>query len=178
MPKRSRKQIEIDNRQVLEELTKNSNQSPDKIAKKAGYSRQKVWRCIKKLEENHTIWGYHAIVDKEKIGLKNYTMLIKKTDLPAVDIAELIIKRVVDDLGEKIGVSVIGSYYVYGGYDWIVTFTAPGIREANKFCEIMRSTYKGYIEKLELLEHIFVVKKCGILNPDKKQLKEFFTVPV
>jgi len=51
---------------VIEQLQRNSNESIDKIAKTCGFSRQKVWRIIKRLENNKTIWGYTAVPDKEK----------------------------------------------------------------------------------------------------------------
>ena len=63
MPKNSREQIDADEKKVIKELQKNSKESSDKIAKKCGFSRQKVWRIIKKLEKNKTIWGYFAVVD-------------------------------------------------------------------------------------------------------------------
>jgi len=56
MPKSSRKQIDNDEKKILRELQKNSKESIDKIAKKCGFSRQKVWRIIKRLEKNKTIW--------------------------------------------------------------------------------------------------------------------------
>ena len=77
MPKSSRKQIDNDEKKILRELQKNSKESIDKIAKKCSFSRQKVWRIIKRLENNKTIWGYHAVVDNEKINMKSYILLIK-----------------------------------------------------------------------------------------------------
>jgi len=58
MAKSSKKQIEIDERKVLAELQRNSRESADDIAKKCGFSRQKSWRIVNRLEENQTIWGY------------------------------------------------------------------------------------------------------------------------
>ena len=67
-----------DEKKVMHELEYNANESIDVIAKKCGFSRQKVWRIKKKLESNKTIWGYHAVVDHEKLHQKSYIMLIKK----------------------------------------------------------------------------------------------------
>ena len=53
MPKVSARQIEIDEKRVIRELQKDSNQSIDAIAKRCGFSRQKVWRMIKKLEKSN-----------------------------------------------------------------------------------------------------------------------------
>ena len=66
MPKSSTHQIELDEIKVIEELQKNSKESIDNIAKKCGFSRQKVWRIIKRLEKNDTIWGYHAVISEDR----------------------------------------------------------------------------------------------------------------
>ncbi len=63
MAKSSREQLDKDERKILAELQKNSNESIDTIAKHCGFSRQKVWRTIKQLEKNRMIWGYTAIID-------------------------------------------------------------------------------------------------------------------
>ena len=76
MPKNSVKQIEKDEIKILGELTKNANKSINDIAKSCGFSRQKVWRVINNLEKNHTIWGYVAVVNQEKLNKKRYLMLM------------------------------------------------------------------------------------------------------
>jgi DNA-binding Lrp family transcriptional regulator len=68
MAKSSVKQIELDEKRILDELAKNANKSINDIAEKCGFSRQKVWRVIHNLEKNHTIWGYVAVVDQEKLN--------------------------------------------------------------------------------------------------------------
>jgi DNA-binding Lrp family transcriptional regulator len=55
MVKNSREQLDKDERKIITELQKNSNESTDAIAKHCGFSRQKVWRTIKQLEKNHII---------------------------------------------------------------------------------------------------------------------------
>ena len=57
MTKSSRKQTDNDEKEVIRELQKNSKESIDNIAKNCGFSRQKVWRAIKRLEKNNTICG-------------------------------------------------------------------------------------------------------------------------
>ena len=82
MAKSSVKQIEQDEKKILEELSKNANKSINDIAKSCGFSRQKVWRVINNLEKNHTIWGYVAVVDEEKLDKKSYIILMKRTNKP------------------------------------------------------------------------------------------------
>ena len=57
MPKSSQKRLIEDEEKILEILQTHAKASIDDIAKKCGFSRQKVWRIIKKLEEEKTIWG-------------------------------------------------------------------------------------------------------------------------
>jgi len=80
MAKTSIKQIQKDEEKILKELSKNANKSINDIAQTCGFSRQKVWRAINNLEKNHTIWGYVAVFDNEKLNRKNYMMKSKKTD--------------------------------------------------------------------------------------------------
>ena len=82
MAKSSKKQIDQDEKKVIEQLQHNSNESIDKIAKQCGFSRQKVWRIIKRLESNKTIWGYTAVPDKEKQGVRHYFLLISRSNEP------------------------------------------------------------------------------------------------
>ena len=70
MSKLTIQQENSDEKKVLQELQGYAKESIDKIAKRCGFSRQKVWRIIKKLESNQTIWGYHAVVNNQQLHLK------------------------------------------------------------------------------------------------------------
>jgi len=173
MPKSSKKQIDEDEKKVIRELQRNSKESIDKIAKKCGFSRQKVWRVIKRLEKNKTIWGYYAVVDGEKLDLKSYLLLIKKTNEPLGDVADKIISRGLKQKANEIGVNISCSDYLHGNYDWAICFSAAGIKQAKKFCELVNNTYQNHISETHLLERIFPVTRCGIDNPEAWKLKEF-----
>ena len=82
MVKSSKDQIEQDEKKILSELVKNSNENIDTIAKHCGFSRQKAWRIIKKLEKSHMIWGYTAIVDEDRNHMSHFIMLIKRSMKP------------------------------------------------------------------------------------------------
>ena len=51
MVKNSREVIDNDKKKILEELIRDGRQSPNKIAEKYGFSRQKAWKYIKELEQ-------------------------------------------------------------------------------------------------------------------------------
>jgi Lrp/AsnC family leucine-responsive transcriptional regulator len=173
LPKISRAQLDKDEKTILAELKQNANRSIETIAKKCGFSRQKVWRIIKRLEESRMIWGYTAVVDEKKNQLNHYTLLIKRT-ITRLDekTVNIIVSRKLEEMIADLGVTVESSYYVNGEYDWVLTFTATDIIHAKKFCESILALHLGAINKTSLLETLFVVKDHYILNPESKKLKE------
>jgi len=174
MPKSSSEQIDADEKKVLRVLQKNSKESIDTIAKQCKFSRQKVWRIIKRLEKNTTIWGYSAVVDMEKLDRKRYIMLIKRSNQPAGDAIQKIVRLTAHTSGEKIGVDIISSCYLHGNYDWMMIFTAIGIKEAKKFAEVLSEEYSQIISEIALLEDIFTVKACNIVNPNVEKFQDLF----
>jgi DNA-binding Lrp family transcriptional regulator len=174
MPKRSKKSIVQDERKIMAELQKNSQESFDTIAKRCGCSRQKVWRFVNRIEKNHSIWGYTAIVNYEKQELKHFTLLMKRALNPINEkTVDNITSRRIEKIASNFGITVESSFYVHGRYDWILTFTAPDIKQAKKICDMLIRLNPRVIEQTVLLETLFFVKRNHILNPDVKKLKEF-----
>ena len=170
MPKTSRGQITNDEKKIIHELQRNSKENIDKIAKKCGFSRQKVWRVIRRLEKDKTIWGYSTIVDNEKVDLTHYTMLVKRTIVP-VDgkLRNMISEEELDEYFPELNIIVEDCLYVNGKYDWIISFTAPGIKEMKKFCEKLLRKFSEHMAAYEVLETIITVRKQGIKNPSTKE---------
>ena len=166
--------MDKDEKIILAELQNNAQESIDMLAKRCGFSRQKVWRIVKRLEKTRLIWGYTAIIDEKKNDMNHYTLLIKRTtkklDEKTIDI---ITSRKIENNGTNIGVTIENSYYVNGEYDWIITFTARDLILAKKFCEMLLALHPGVIEKTILLETLFSIKNHYILNPESKKLREF-----
>jgi len=177
MAKNSLKQIEEDEKKILAELTKNANKSINEIAKTCGFSRQKVWRIIKNLEKNNTIWGYTAIIDEEKQNREAYLVLIKRTNEPlSKNVIDKIVNRELVKKSKDSGIEIVSSIYTNGAFDWVICFNADNIKEAKGFVEEINSTFKGHISELYLLEKMFSAERCGIQNPDIKQLRNFFNI--
>jgi len=175
MAKNSRKQIEKDRIKIIKELLQNSNKSINEIAKTCGFSRQKVWRIIKDLEKNQTIWGYTAVIDEEKLERKSYIALIKRTNEPIKkQVLDSIINREMEEKGKKIDISIKGSMYTNGVYDWVICFEGNNIKDAKKFTESLTKEFKGFIKEIDLLDKMFLIKKSGIENPNANKLREQF----
>lgn len=171
MAKSSKKQIDEDEKKVISFLQKNCKESIDVIAKKLGFSRQKVWRIIKRLENDKTIWGYHAVVDDEKIGLKKYLVLIKRS-------TKSMTKETLDKLTKiktkQENVNINDIYYVNGSYDFFISVTSPDIKQVKKFCEEICTTLIGFVSDIQILDILFIVKENFVDNPNSEKIKEFF----
>ena len=174
MPRASKKKFEEDSDRVVKLLLENAKDAVGDIADQCGFSRHKVWRITTALEKKKVIWGYPAVVDDEKRGIKSYMLLIKKTPKPiSKDIVDKAVKGEFVDSLVKMGVHVESSVCVRGFYDYVLCFTAEDIKKARDVCYFFATMFTEYIDELELLETSFVLRKCGIKNPEMEKLKDF-----
>ena len=177
MAKNSIKQIKEDERKIINILSKNANKSINEIAKDCKFSRQKVWRIIKNLEKNNTIWGYVAVIDEEKQDKNSYIVLIKRTNEPlSKGMIETIVNRDLAKNSEGQGLEISHSLYTNGIYDWVICFNAQDIKEAKGFVEVLYKVFKGYISEIHILEKMFAAESCGITNPEISKLRNFFNL--
>jgi DNA-binding Lrp family transcriptional regulator len=174
MAKSSKEQIDQDEKKILSELVKNSNENIDTIAKHCGFSRQKVWRAIKQMEASGLIWGYTAIFNEQKIGQQHFMFMIKRT-MKKMDekVVDIIVSSKTNDLAKELGVTIESSFYTHGEYDWIMTITAESILQAKKFSDALITLYPSGTEKITILQTLMFIRKHYVLNPDRKKLKEF-----
>jgi DNA-binding Lrp family transcriptional regulator len=174
MPKSSKKQMEDDEKKIIVQLQIDPKRSINEIAKSCGFSRQKVWRIIKQLEGDNTIWGYNVVIDDEKINVNQYVFLIKSSPKPIKKIVEDISDLSLDDSAKDMGIDIQSGGMVNGKYDWILVFTAKDVKHAKKFKDVFLSKYSSIVSEVDLLEYIFPIKKCCIANPEVKKLNELF----
>jgi DNA-binding Lrp family transcriptional regulator len=173
MAKISYDKIEKDEKRVINEFQNNARDNIENIATRCGFSRQKVLRIIKRLENEKKIWGYSAIVDNEKFDLKRYLILIRRSTEPIDDAISKIIELTLHKKGRKIGVSIEGSSYIYGQYDWMLIVIAKDIANVKKFSNILEKEYRDVISKVHIMEELFSVTRCGITNPNIDKLRDF-----
>ncbi|MEF8879487.1 MAG: Lrp/AsnC family transcriptional regulator [Candidatus Thermoplasmatota archaeon] len=174
MARRSREQMEKDEKKVISLLQKDSRDSVNQMAEELGFSRQKVWRIIKRLEKNNDIWGYTAVVDDDKVDQKKFVMLIKRSMQPGKKWVDKITDLTMQKKGKKLGVDIEYSMFLNGEHDWLFILSAKGLKEVKKFGEKLSEEYEGIIKEVELLENVFTVEKRGVINPKIDELKEFF----
>ncbi|MBN1861800.1 MAG: Lrp/AsnC family transcriptional regulator [Candidatus Thermoplasmatota archaeon] len=173
MAKTSKKQLELDEIKVINQLQKNCMENLDLFAKNCGFSRQKVWRIIKNLEDNKIVWGYTGVIDTEPLKKKRY-MLLMKRNVQKINqkIVDILLSREFEEVVAKLGITIETSSYTHGEYDWIATFLAPDIIYAKKFSELVKTTYPDTFQKIDLLETLFDIKRQNIFNPNAKKIKE------
>jgi Lrp/AsnC family transcriptional regulator, leucine-responsive regulatory protein len=171
MAKTSKKQMDKDEKRILAELERDSNESLDVMAKRLRFSRQKIWRFIKNLDKSKAIWGYTAIIDNERRMLTSYVLMLKRSMKPMDE-------KTLDAFtsfqpADTTGVTIDSLSYVHGEYDWILSFTAPDIKMAKIFNETLLATFPGVFEQVSLMETLVAVRDHHIMNPNAKKLKEF-----
>jgi DNA-binding Lrp family transcriptional regulator len=174
MARKSVEQIKKDELMVLKSLKKNARGSIDNISNKYKFSRQKVWRIIKRLEKNKKIWGYCTVTDDEKLDLKRFIILIKRSTEPVDDAIQKIIDFTIDDYSDKMEIEIIDSCYLHGHYDWMFSVTAQDMKDVKRFTHLLSKEYQLWINEIQVLQNIFPVKKCGIFNPNMNEIKELF----
>jgi len=158
---------------VLAQLQKNSTQNIDSIAKHCGFSAQKTRRIITQLEKNQYIWGYTAVVDEEKNNLSHFILLIKKTPEPLdKKVTNKIESMKIEDFVSNLDVTIESSCLVHGTYDWVISFIAPDIKEAKKFCDALMNEFPRIIKDADLLQTLYFVRRHQIFNPNRKKLSD------
>jgi len=173
MAKNSKEKIQQDETRVLNVLEHHAKESVDEVAKKCGFSRQKVSRTIKHLEENKIIWGYAAVVDGELRELKHFVLLVKRSVVPFDDTLrkEIVFEKLDDNIQESVKIESI--YLTHGNYNLVFTFYAPNLVAAKNFIDTGLLKYAKYIREYLLLETLFPIRQQGLKNPQMKSLAEY-----
>ncbi|MEF8848865.1 MAG: Lrp/AsnC family transcriptional regulator [Candidatus Thermoplasmatota archaeon] len=174
MAKRSREQIREDEKRVIELLEKDSRQTPNEIANKLGFSRQKAWRIIKRLEKENEIWGYTTIITEDKNDLMNLYVALVKSKSPTVKYADKLVERISNNKTEKeLGIKLVDMYFLHGTYSWLLIFSAEDIKHAKRFIGYIEKHYGEMIAEVDFLENIFSMLKGGKVNPNIEKINEF-----
>ncbi len=167
--------LTADELEIISILETDAKASIDVIGKKCGFSRQKVWKIIKKLEEKKIIWGYSAITGTEvkKTIVEHFTLLLKRSMLPLDEAMkkEVIFEKLDDYL--PAGVKIENIIITHGEWDAIITFYAPNLVSAIKAVDVLFERLGKYFQGHLLLEHLFPIRKNGFKNPQIKNLVDY-----
>ena len=172
MAKTSEKQVLLDEIKVLNALEQHSKDGIDEIAKSCSFSRQKISRIIKNLEQSKVIWGYTAITDEDVRNLKQFVLIVKRKSVPFDEAykKELIFDKL-DSYSSDVKIENIS--LTHGQYDGFVTFYAKDIIYAKKLVNEIFKRIGKYFEEYIMLETLFPIRKQGLKNPKMKKLVEY-----
>jgi len=175
MPKRSRDDVEADINKIVKIFQSDARISFNDLAEKTGFSRQKIWRIIKSLEKNKTIWGYTTIIDHKKLGLKQYVIMLKRKHgaLVGKQLEKLVNRSIKKQIG-KLGVFIETSYYTNGEYDWISIASAESIFQMKKYAEFIIKQSGDILSDVKIVEILFPLEINNIENPKKEGIMDFF----
>jgi DNA-binding Lrp family transcriptional regulator len=166
---------EFDKR-FLRRLLEDPTRSVRALASDLGSYRQKVWRHKRRLEQDHVVWGYTAVVDEAALGNVMYMVLMKMKPLDR-QLAELIIRRQTQGEFHKQRVRLLNVLYVNGEYDWLIMFSAPDHATARRYYDSIRVSYADFLlDRPVIIDVNFPVIREGKINPELKRLYDF--VPV
>ncbi len=175
MPKSSKEKIEADVQKIVKILQSNARISFNELAEKTGFSRQKIWRVIKDLEKNKKIWGFTTIFDINKLGLKQFFIMIRRKSGTQVEKQlENVINRKIKNKLKEIGVFIESSFYTNGDYDWISLATAENIGQMKKYIDYINKDMGHLLSDVKVVEVLFTLEKNNIENPNKQELWEYF----
>jgi DNA-binding Lrp family transcriptional regulator len=149
---------------VINALLYDARKKATEIAKETNLSRQTVTNIIKKLEDNGKIWGYSTVFEPEVTGDHFFLVLMKfKVD---VDVRELM-KKVLDTgvMKELTKDKFRYSTLMFGRFDFLTSFYAPDIIEANKIVNKVLKPFRKHLSEVYIHESIITFRRMGIINP-------------
>lgn len=102
------------NLKILQCLQNDGKSSVQQVADQVGLSVTPVWRRIKALEEQQVITGYHAAVDRNKVGLQSCMFTQISLDRHSATMVDNFIQAVRD------APEVLACYAVTGDADFLL----------------------------------------------------------
>ena len=173
MEKTSTEPLKEDDIKILTELHYNAKENIEKLAKRCGFSTQKVRRTIKQLEDRRIIWGYSAITDTMKMNQKQFILCIKRNNKPLENkTIEKISNINLENLFRPLDLHIVCTYFVHGTFDWLIVCTGEDLRQARKLCDILYTEFSGLIEHIDIQQILHTHRKQYIFNPDQKRLRD------
>ena len=174
MIKSGKEQMDKDEKKLLRILQQNSNHNIEQLANDSGFSTQKLLRIKKRLEKNNIIWGYSTITDYNHIGLKHYTLLVKRSKNPlSKELIDDVTKGFLENRFPEAKITIENVLYVHGDYDWIISFTSPDTLTMKKFCDKLIKLFSEFISSYSIQQTIIPIRKQGIKNPLAVKQKDF-----
>ncbi len=143
--RKSKKQKEI-----LQELLRDSNQSCSKIAEKLGMHHNTVKKYISEYEKEQIILGNSCDIAFEKIA-STYMVLIRCTPLGKEDY-KLLKKRIENEKLNTAKLKVIDSFFTVGEFQNVLLVMCTNVSELQKYLNFLVKHYATFIQSYVVLQ--------------------------
>lgn len=124
--------------QIVSALQENGRLTVAELAERVGLTEAPVWRRLRKLEEEGWITGYHASVDRSKVGLKVVAIVTVRFATHDLELAERFVEAI------QAHPNVLNAYNVTGDVDYILTVLTKDLEEYEKFTLFLRG-FQGIV---------------------------------
>jgi DNA-binding Lrp family transcriptional regulator len=141
MGQRRRLKLDEIDRKILQILQEDGRITNAQLSKDIGLSPAPTLERVKKLEQAGIIQSYHAVVDKEKVGLGVMTFV----QVSLISHKKSVIEKFVDKIN-KID-NIIECYYMTGAADFLLKIVAEDIASYQKLM-------LEQVSEIEEIEHM------------------------
>jgi len=141
------KKLDMIDKKIIIELTKNARQTSLELAKKIKLTERIVRYRIKRLESLKIILGYRPFIDIKSLGLKYYKILINLKNASGKDFIR--IRSYVTQ-----SPNVAYSTEALGGYDFELEINFHDSIELFAFITNLKETFPTLIKNVETMEYI------------------------
>jgi len=156
---------------ILKELQRDSRITPLELGKLYNLSEQEVGQRIAAWEKDHTILGYHAVLDPERAGATHVTAFIEVKLTPEREGGfDRIARRIANFTQVK------SCYLMSGGYDLVVTVEAETLRDVAQFVAEKLSTLEGVLSTATHFQ-LKVYKQNGFKIEAEAQIERLAVAP-
>ncbi|MDF1657117.1 MAG: Lrp/AsnC family transcriptional regulator [Verrucomicrobiales bacterium] len=145
---------------LLELLEKNARLTTAEMGERLGKTATEVEAMLAKLDTDGALLGFHAVIDRDKVGDVLVSALIEVKLTPERDGG-------FDRLARRIAKfdQVTSCYLMSGGYDLAVIVEGPDLREVAQFVSEKLSTLDGVVSTATHFQ-LKVYKQSGFLATD------------
>jgi len=173
--KKTQEQIRADKDTVMIALKKYGNNIME-IAKQTGFSRQKVWRNIKRLEEENIICGYTTVLNERKAGRRKFILLVKRKCVPFAKGVNVFGGISLEREAQLSRVTIDDIILTNGYYDVVFVISANSIVAVNSFNESLCHLFKDEVDDIITLDGLYTLKQSGQEVTPLEEVKHFYSL--
>lgn len=173
--KKTKEQIKEDTDKIISSLKKHGS-NLKQVAKDTGFSRQKIWRNIKRLEEDGVICGYSTVINQRKTDKRRFILLLKRKCIPFSDGIDILDSSALQREAKLSRVEIEDVMLTNGYYDMVITVLAKSIVAVNSFNESLCYLFQALIDDIIVLDGLYQLQESGQEVVPIGEVKKFYAM--